>query len=162
MTMKPFPILLAGLLAAGCASYDGHTLKPGVSTETELRGVMGQPAVEFANSDGSRRLAYPRGPLGTQTYMADVGADGRVLAVRAVLSDDTFHQIRPGLTRDEILRLIGPPNETMAFALLRHVAWDYRYVDTWGYRAIFSVTFDASGIVVSKFTQRIERDRGMF
>ncbi len=160
--MKCTGILLVALLAAGCASYNGNSLKSGVSTESEVRGVMGQPAAEFTSGDGSRRLAYPHGPLGTQTYMADVGPDGRVQGVRQVLNDDTFHQVRSGMTRDEILRLIGPPGDTMAFERLRQTSWEWRYVDTWGYRAIFSVNFDESGIVVSKFTRRMERDRGMF
>lgn len=160
--MTPSQIALAGLLSASCASYDGNTLRSGVSTEAEVRGVMGQPAAEFAGADGSRRLAYPHGPLGTQTYMAEVGPDGRVRGVRQVLNDDTFHQVRAGMTRDEILNLIGPPGDTMAFARLRQTSWEWRYVDTWGYRAIFSVNFDESGVVVSKFTRRIERERGLF
>ena len=162
MTM-PKPLLLAAvLLAAGCASYDGHSLRPGVSTEAEVRGVMGPPAAEFANPDGSRSLAYPRGPLGTPTYMADVGPDGRVRGVRAALTDDTFHQIGQGMTRDEVLRLIGPPGDVMSFARLQQVSWEYRFVDTWGYRAIFSVNFDENWLVVSKFSRRLERDRGLF
>ena len=49
----------------------------------------------------------------------------------------------------------------MRFGLSNTYAWDWRYVDTWGYTAIFSVTFDAQDRVVSKITQRIERpDRG--
>jgi hypothetical protein len=162
MTMRKPLLLAAALLAAGCAAYDGHTLRPGVSTEAEVRGVMGPPAAEFANPDGSRSLAYPRGPLGTQTYMADVGPDGRVRGVRAALNDDTFHQIRPGMTRDEVLRLIGPPGDVMSFARLQQVSWEYRFVDTWGYRAIFSVNFDPDWLVVSKFSRRLERDRGLF
>ena len=160
--MKRSLLLLVALLAAGCASYDGNTLKAGVSTEAEVRGVMGQPAAEFAAGDGSRRLAYPRGPMGTQTFMADVGPDGRVTSVRQVLNDDTFHQIRAGMTRDEILRLIGPPGDTMAFQRLRQTSWEWRYVDVWGYHAIFSVNFDENSVVVSKFTRRLERDKGMF
>jgi hypothetical protein len=147
------------LLVSACASYDGYSLRAGTSTESEVRSVMGTPANEFANADGSRRLAYPRGPMGTQTYMADVGTDGVLKAVTPVLKDDTFYRIRPGLTREDILRMIGPPGETMAFARLGQVAWDYRYQDSWGYVAIFSVMFDANGIVVGKFTRRIERDR---
>ena len=145
---------------AGCASYSGHGLAPGVATEAEVRATMGAPAAEFAREDGGRTLAYPRGPLGTQTYMADLGRDGRLVAIRPVLGDDSFWRIQPGMTRDDVLRMIGPPGQTMAFSLSDTYAWDYRYVDTWGYLAIFSVTFDRRDIVVSKFTQRIERDKG--
>lgn len=153
--------LVPALLLAGCASYSGYGLRPGISTEAEVRGAMGAPAAEFAGSDGSRRLVYPRGPLGTRTFMADVGPDRRLTAVTQVLDDDTFNRIQPGLTRDDVLRMTGPPGQTMAFPRSGHTAWDYRYTDTWGYLAIFSVTFDRDGTVVSKITQRIEHDRGV-
>ncbi|MGZ5031788.1 MAG: hypothetical protein ACXWAC_01190 [Usitatibacter sp.] len=152
--------ILLALVAAGCASYDGYSLKPGVSSEADLRSVMGQPAMEYQEGDGSRRLMYPRGPLGNQTFAAEVGSDGILRAIRPVLKEETFNGIRAGMTRDEILRLIGPPGDTMAFSLSRQVAWDYRYVDVWGYVAIFSVTFDDKGIVVSKFSRRLDQDRG--
>ena len=159
MDMKSRFLLAAALALGACASYDGRGLRPGMSTEAEVRGAMGPPAVVFDNPDGSKRMAYPRGPLGTDTFMADIGSDGRVVSVRNVLNDETFYQVQPGMTRDEILRLIGPPGETMAFSRVGRYAWDYRFVDTWGYRAIFSVTFDSSDRVVSKITQRIERER---
>jgi hypothetical protein len=144
---------------ASCASYDGRGLRPGASTEAELRQVMGEPAMQFANPDGSRELAYPRGPLGSQTFMAHVSREGIVQAIEPVLSDGTFNAIQPGMTEDQVLRMIGPPRETMAFPRLGHVAWDYKYQDTWGYQAIFSVTFDRDGRVVSKISQRLERNR---
>ena len=156
---KPAIFAACVLLAAACASYDGYSLRAGASTESEVRSLMGPPAAEFVNADGSKRLAYPRGPLGAQTYMADVGSDGILKSVSPVLRDDTFYRIQPGLTREEILRMIGPPGETMYFQRLGQTAWDYRYQDTWGYPAIFSVMFDEKGVVVSKFTRRIDRDR---
>ena len=160
MAMKSPILALAVLFGAACATYDGHSLRPGVSTEADVLGLMGAPAVAYRNPDGSRRLAYPRGPLGTQTYMVELGPDGRVREVRNALTDDTFHRIAAGMTRDEVLSLIGPPGETMHFARLDQESWEYRFVDTWGYRAIFSVNFDRNGIVVSKFSRRLERDRG--
>ena len=77
----------------------------------------------------------------------------------AILNDDILQGIHPGQSRDDVERLIGPPVRTMHFPRLGHTAWDYRYVDTWGYPAIFSVTFDSQGRVVSKISQRIERER---
>lgn len=157
--MRIVASILLSLAAAGCASYDGYSLKPGVSSEADLRGVMGRPALEYQEGDGSRRLMYPRGPLGTQTFAAEVGSDGILRAIRPVLKEETFYGIQPGMTRDEILRLIGPAGETMAFPLSRQVAWDYRFVDVWGYLAVFSVMFDEKGIVVSKFTRRLNQGR---
>ena len=158
-SMNILPALLLALTLASCASYDGRGLRPGASTEAQLRQVMGEPAMQFSNGDGSRQLVYPRGPLGTQTFMAHVSRDGIVQAIEPVLSDATFNAIQPGMTQDEVLRTIGPPRSTMAFPRLGHVAWDYKYQDTWGYPAIFSVTFDRDGRVASKISQRIERNR---
>jgi outer membrane protein assembly factor BamE (lipoprotein component of BamABCDE complex) len=70
-------------------------------------------------------------------------------------SDDVFSRIDPGMTKDDVQRLIGRPDETMRFPLSNTVAWDYRYYDTWGYMAVFSVTFSADGHALSKITTRI-------
>ena len=157
--MRNVLLLAAATALAGCASYGGSSIVPGGSTESEVRATMGAPALTF-DEGGGKRLVYPRGPLGLETYMADIGPDGRVVSVANVLKDETFYHVLAGMTKDEILRLIGPPGETMAFPRSQTHAWDYRYMDTWGYRAIFSVTFNAQDVVVSKFTQRIERDKG--
>jgi outer membrane protein assembly factor BamE (lipoprotein component of BamABCDE complex) len=87
------------------------------------------------------------------------GSPVRPLSEFRVLDDEKVAVVRPGLTRDEVLRELGPPIDTMHYPRLGHTSWDYRYVDTWGYQSIFSVTFDAGGIVVSRITLRIDRDR---
>ena len=156
--MRLAPLCLA-LFLAGCAAYGG-SLQPGVSTEDQARRTMGSPALELSNPDGTRQLVYPTGPLGTQTYMVHVGRDGVVQRIEQVLTDDRFYRIVPGITRDDVLRLIGPPSETMDFARLQQVAWEYRYQDTWGYTAFLSVMIDRQGVVVGRSTRRIERDRG--
>jgi len=145
------------IVLAGCAAYDGSSLRPGTSTEAEMRSVMGNPAMERRDPDGMRHYYYPRGPLGNQTFIADVGTDGVVREIRGVLSDDTFNRIRPGLSGEEVLRMIGPPRETAYFERLGQTAWDYKFQDTWGYPAIFSVMLDRNDVVVGKTTRRLER-----
>ena len=150
---------LLGLLAGACTVYEGLGLKPGVASENDVRRTMGQPALEMANPDGTRNMAYPRGPFGTQTLMVQLGRDGMLQAIHPVLNEDNFYRIQQGQSRDDVLRLIGPPVETMDFPRLQQQAWDYRFQDTWGYVAIFSVMFDRQGKVVGKVTRRLERDR---
>lgn len=159
--MKP-PVraLSLALIAAGCATYDGRGLRVGASNEGEVRGVMGAPALEFAADDGGKDLVYPHGPLGIQTFIAHLDRGGILGEIRPVLKDEVFYRVQPGDTQDQVLRAIGPPGEKMHFARSDQTAWDYRYVDTWGYTAIFSAVFDARGILVSKFTRRIEKERG--
>lgn len=155
--MKPLAFLLVAAFAGGCAAYSGAGLQPGSSTESDVRSVMGPPALEMSDPDGSRNLYYPRGPLGRQTYVAEVGANGVLRGVRNVLNDDTFNRIRPGLTGEEVLRLIGPPREKAYFSNLGQTAWDYKYQDTWGYESILSVMLDRQDIVVGKVTRRLDR-----
>ena len=153
-------LLLTPLLLAACAA--GPSVRPGVTSAHEVKRTMGAPALEWSNPDGSRQLAYPKGYYSNRTYMVHVGRDGLVQGVEQVLKDDRFYRIRPGQTRDDILRLIGPPIETMEFPRLQQVAWDYRFEDTWGYTAILSVMIDQNGIVVGRSTRRLDRgdDKG--
>ena len=145
-------LAFTALAAAACA-----IAPPPGSSESQVRASMGNPAMEFAGADGTKHLVYPRGPMGTETYVADIGSDGRLVRVSNVLTDDTFdREIRPGMTEQEVLRSIGPPNERMYFPLSNTHAWDYRYIDTWSYLTIFSVTFDANGVAVSKIKRRID------
>lgn len=156
--MKRAFLILLVLLASACASQQ---LRPGMS-EADVLQAMGPPAMELRDTDGSRHLAYPSGPFGLQTYMARIAPDGRVRSVEQVLDDGRFDAIRPGMTSDELLRLIGPPGERVRFANLRQTAWDYRFRDTWGYIAILSVMVDDTGRVASRITQRLEREHRFF
>jgi hypothetical protein len=153
MTMNRALTLASLLLASACATGP----QPGATAE-EVVNAMGRPAVELRDPDGTRHLAYPSGPFGLQTHMARIGSDGRLRAVEQVLDDSRFNAIVPGMTSDELLRLIGPPWQRVYFANLRQTAWDYRYRDSWGYVAILSVMVDQSGRVASRISQRIERD----
>lgn len=68
-------------------------------------------------------------------------------------SDALFSGIDLGMTQAQVRTLLGPPDDTMALRAAT-LAWDYRFQDTWGYFAVFSVTFDAQGRAVSKLTWR--------
>jgi outer membrane protein assembly factor BamE (lipoprotein component of BamABCDE complex) len=70
-------------------------------------------------------------------------------------TDATFAQVTRGMPEAEIQQMLGKPDETMRFPLSNTEAWDYRYYDNWGYMAIFSVTFDADGRVVSTISNRV-------
>lgn len=72
----------------------------------------------------------------------------------AARGDELFARVQPPMTMGEVRALLGPPDETMAFPRSSTVAWDYRYMDTWGYFAVFSVTFDARGAAVGKISWR--------
>ena len=66
-----------------------------------------------------------------------------------------FGRVRPGMSRDEAQQVLGAPAEKMSFPRNGTESWDYRFVDTWGYTALFSVIFGADGRVTGTVTQRL-------
>lgn len=66
-----------------------------------------------------------------------------------------FARVHPGMTRDDTLRTLGKPLESMTFARSSTEAWDYEHQDAWGYLAVFSVIFGAEGTVVGTTSRRI-------
>jgi SmpA / OmlA family len=74
---------------------------------------------------------------------------------RSARSDAQFAQVQRGMTRDDVLRLLGPPDETMKFPLTQTQSMDYRYQDIWGYLAVFSAVLDADGQVSSTLSWRV-------
>jgi outer membrane protein assembly factor BamE (lipoprotein component of BamABCDE complex) len=144
-------------LAGACASYSGYGLHPGSSTAEDVVKTMGKPAAEFAEAGGGRELFYPHGPLGTETFVAHVDANGTLRGIDQVLDDDHFRAIHEGQTRDQVLRMIGPPGDSMRFNNGTY-AWVWRFKDTWGYLSDFNVTFDRNDVVVAKIAIRLERN----
>ncbi len=155
--MKTSIAIAAGVLVAACASYSGYGLQPGSATADDVRRVMGKPAMELQESGGGHELIYPKGPLGTQTFVAHVDSSGVLKGIEQVLDDEHFRAIREGQTRDEVLRLIGPPGDKMRFNNGTY-AWIWRFQDSWGYLSDFNVTFDRNDIVLGKIAIRLERN----
>ncbi|MBE0612286.1 MAG: hypothetical protein IH604_01335 [Burkholderiales bacterium] len=144
--MKRLRNLIAIILLGGCASYSGSALKPGESRLEQVELLMGQPAQRWQDADGSMQLAYPRGPMGFHTFMARIAPDGRLQSIANVLDEENFKHIRAGMSRDEVLRRIGPPDESRSayFKARDELAWEWRFREVYGNPAHFVVLFDAS------------------
>lgn len=160
--------LSAAVLAisvTACASW-GVRLQPGVSTLSDVVGLLGQPAMVWQDPDGRQQLAYPLGPEGTETFMVFVGADGLLQTMEKVLDTEHFARIESGRsTQADVLRLLGPslPSGTAYFKWRDELVWEWRYCDAWGQRAFFDVLFDAStGIVRTTYSRPdLMRPRGL-
>jgi SmpA / OmlA family len=156
MSMRPI-LLLPLVFVLGACATGTIGLKPGESTEADVRRAMGKPAQELPGAAGTHTLVYTTGPLGTQTFMAGVDGDGKLRSLDQVLDEDHLMRIQTGSsTQDDVLRIIGPPSRTVDFTRRSQVAWMYRFRDTWGYLADFTVSFDPSGVVTDKATVRID------
>ena len=155
--MRRFLVALFAPLAAlvGCDAGISQ-LKPGVSTATEVRSVMGNPTFEWKAPDGSTTWEFARGPEGVVTYMVDLGPDSVMRAIRQVLTEAYFAQIRPGMRQDEIRKLIGRPGQTMPFPNLQEEVWSWRFEQSHGNPWFFNVHFAPDGAVKRTSQQKIE------
>jgi hypothetical protein len=162
--MKLWIALLASTLLAACASYSGSGLKPGAAQLEDVQSLMGPPAMRWQDADGSVQLAYPRGPFGYHTFMVKLGPDGRLQSIANVLEDEGFAKIHAGLTKEQVLRVLGPPDygRTVYFKARDELVWDWRFCSNFGVPARFQVLFDGtSGTVRSAMSQVEFRPRGV-
>lgn len=153
--IRLFVLAVLALALAGCVALGGPPLQAGVDGVEQVQARLGDPYLRWRDDDGGEQWAYPRGPMGTQTWMVFLAADGRLQRIEQVLTSRHFARIRPGVDDvQSILRLIGPPNPggTVEFAARNELAWEWLICDDWSQLARFGVLFDArSGIVRSSY-----------
>lgn len=137
-------IVSATLLLSACASYDGWGLAPGVATLPEVLQTMGEPAMRWDDPDGSSQLAYPRGPLGTATFMVHIDPQGKLQKIENVLDMRGFSRVQAGMDKAQVLRALGPaiPEKTVYFEARDELVWEWRYCNDWNRYARFYVLFD--------------------
>lgn len=131
------------LALAGCDPQRIAELEEGVSTEADVRARFGQPENVWDAPGGGRVLEYNRNPSGHQNYMITIGADGRMSALRQVLNEGNFARVRPGMTMEEVRRLLGKPMKKTPYALKNETAWDWRYMQAPATSMVFTVWFDS-------------------
>jgi outer membrane protein assembly factor BamE (lipoprotein component of BamABCDE complex) len=104
------------------------------------------------NPDGTETWEYPTGPLGRQTYMVTLGSDHAVKEIHQVMSEEYFSQVRQGMSRDEVRRLLGKPGEVSFFKARDEEVWSWRYLQQ--NPMYFNVMFDRnSGTVRTTLRQ---------
>ena len=113
-----------------------------------------QAAARVALPGGGESRFYTTGPAGTETFRVDVSPAGQILGTEHVLTDANTRSISAGMSAAEVLARIGPPSSKSRFERTRTTSWDYHIADLWNYDSEFSVVFNDSGIVVSKFVAR--------
>ena len=141
--------MLASLLALlGCDAKKIAELEEGVATEADVRAKFGEPVAVYPEEGGGKTFDYPRQPEGQRNYMITIGADGKMSALRQVLTPLNFAKVTPGLDKAQVRRLLGVPAKTQVYALKNEEVWDWRYLDSQESK-LFSVTFDKDGVVLA-------------
>lgn len=143
----------------GCDQQKIDTLEEGLSTEIDVRKAFGEPETIWPEPDGSRTFEYPRQPMGHRNYMITIGSDGVMTALRQVLTPHVFEQIQPGMTQEQVRRMLGKPAQRMTYQLKQETDWDWNWIDPLNQEMEFTVTFGANG-TVKKSGSRIKLPQG--
>ena len=154
-------VLAMGLLSlilglAGCDSEHIKALEEGVATEADVRARFGEPEKIWEARDlvslpvpgallepGARTLEYNRQPAGNVNYMITIGADGKMSALRQVLTPQNFDKVLPGMSMEQVRKLLGKPMKITPYALKRETHYDWRYLNPPNTAMIFTVVMDA-------------------
>jgi hypothetical protein len=124
-TRLAFASLIFACIASGCAGYAPRSDLVGQSRDT-LVSRMGQPEREYPSPEG-QKLQYPRGPAGSHTYFIYLDSSNRVVRWEQVLTEEKFGTIRPGMTKDQVIDILGATTNTNGLARNRGYVWHYRY-----------------------------------
>jgi outer membrane protein assembly factor BamE (lipoprotein component of BamABCDE complex) len=151
-------LLGAALLAFGCdregrpiEEFGLDKLAKGVSSESDVRMVMGEPETIWEEADGSRALEYPKGPEGVRTWMVIIDRSGKLRDYRQLLTEENFARIKPGLSKDQVRHTLGKPRTVVQYKLKNEEAWDWRYLPSPGTDArLFNTHFDISTGMVTR------------
>ena len=142
-------LALCAALLAGCATPDRDArLQPGVSRSEHVIALYGPPKRVWPEADGGRTLEYSSQPMGRHCYMVRLAADGRLLSVEDGLSPAGRARIEPGMTPEQVSRLLGRERTRVFFRNSGEDVGDWTIEpDQAGYAMRFNVHF-TDGVVV--------------
>lgn len=140
--------LVAGVSLLACDPQRVEKLEEGVATEVDVRKQFGDPVTVTVEPDGTRTMDYPRQPEGWTNYVIKIGPDGKMSSLRQLLNPDNFAKVKPGMTQQEVRNVLGRPAKTVPYALKKEEVWDWRFKHLGQESKMFSVTFDATGVVL--------------
>lgn len=151
-------LLGAALLAFACdrqgrpiEEFGLNKLAKGISSEGDVRTVMGQPDTVREEGNGRRILEYPKGPEGARTWFFYIDPSGKLQDYRQVLTEENFARIHSGMSKDEVRRMLGKPRTVMQFQLKNEEVWDWRYLSGNTVR-FFNVHFDITSGKVTRIS----------
>ena len=139
-------------LLAGCDEQRIKELEEGLSTEVDVRDRFGVPEYIWQEPEGSRTLAYNRQPAGERNYMITIGTDGKMSALRQVLTPQNFEKILPGMTQEQVRRMLGKPSKMVPYELKKEIEWDWNWIDPPTRKMLFTVVFGPDLLVKKSYS----------
>ncbi|MGB4066190.1 MAG: hypothetical protein WBK19_20375 [Azonexus sp.] len=147
------------LIAAlpGCDYVNMQEMKPGITTQGEVRTRMGEPGFVHHNDDGTATWEYARQPNGTNCYMITFSSNQVISKIEQVLNDANYGKVRVGMSKDDIRRLFGAPATKQLFANLGEEIWEWRIEGMPPMEeTYFMVHFDTENGGVKKTSKRVQ------
>ena len=152
--------LVLGLL--GCDRQHIAELEEGVATEADVRARFGEPEKIWDASDmastplpgvaalpGAITYEYNRQPAGSVNYMITIGPDGKMSALRQVLTPRNFARVLPGMRMEQVRKMLGKPMRITPYVFKQQTHYEWRFVEPPNTAMIFTVLFDNNLSVLS-------------
>jgi SmpA / OmlA family len=154
--MKPFPhlskflaktalVACLGLSVIACDQAAKIELNAGISTKDDVIRMMGQPGAVWEDKDGGQTMEYARGPVNPMTYMVKITPDGKYLNMVNVLTEANFNKLSPGMSKDDVRRLLGKPGEVQPLKLANEEVWSWKFSATQPSVRMFHAHFEPGG-----------------
>jgi hypothetical protein len=146
----------------GCDNQRIQELEEGISTEADVRAKFGEPEKiwDAPSSEGTRILEFNRQPAGFTNYMISIAPDGKMSALRQVLTPQNFAKIEPGMMMEDVRKMLGKPAKITPYALSQQTHYDWRWVQQPMQNKLFTVVFNTDMRVVSTGSTDIQPDGG--
>ena len=141
-------LLGSALWLAACDPQAIKELEEGVATEADVVQRFGQPERVWPEAGGAKTYEYNRQPEGMRNYMITIGTDGKMSALRQVLAPHHFAKVQPGMTQEQVRRLLGKPGKQVTYELKQETEWDWHWTDAPAQEKLFTVVFGADGRVL--------------
>jgi hypothetical protein len=131
------------LALVGCDQQRIIELEEGVATEADVRMKFGEPEKVWEGEGGARIFEYSRQPAGHRNYMITIGTDGKMSALRQVLTPANFAKVQPGMMMEDVRKLLGKPAKVVPYELKKETYYSWRYLtDQNNTSMIFSAVMD--------------------
>lgn len=137
------------LLLSACDPQNIKELEEGVATEGDVRARFGEPAKIWDGANGERIFEYNRQPEGHKNYMISIGTDGKMSALRQVLTPANFAKVTPGMPMETVRRMLGQPAKIVPYELSKEIHYSWRFMEAGTHESkIFSAVFDRNMMVI--------------
>ena len=137
--------LFGVVLLTACAGYGPNNNMIGSSREHIIQ-QLGKPTTELQTAEGPV-LIYSKGPRGKETFFIYLDSNGVMHRWAQVLDEKHFERILPGMTRDQVIEIIGESKDRFGLARGRGYVWNYRYINPFCFW--FQIEFAADDTVRS-------------